>query len=65
MRCEDFPCCGHELGCCPRRNSNGEQTETVVILVGVVLHEDYDYPEYDEDFSRPEYDDPLAYRDEF
>lgn len=17
MRCEDFPCCGHELGCCP------------------------------------------------
>ena len=18
--CEDFPCCGHELGCCPRTN---------------------------------------------
>lgn len=25
MRCEDFPCCGHELGCCPDFDENGKQ----------------------------------------
>ena len=30
-RCEDFPCCGHEMGCCPRRNENGEQIEMVCV----------------------------------
>lgn len=30
-RCEDFPCCGHEMGCCPRRNANGEQIEMVCV----------------------------------
>lgn len=25
MRCEDFPCCGHEPGCCPDFNESGEQ----------------------------------------
>ncbi len=24
-RCEDFPCCGHELGCCPDYDSSGKQ----------------------------------------
>lgn len=30
-RCEDFPCCGHEYGCCPRRNENGEQIEMICL----------------------------------
>lgn len=25
MRCEDFPCCGHEAGCCPDFSESGEQ----------------------------------------
>jgi len=25
MRCEDFPCCGHELGCCPDFDESGRQ----------------------------------------
>lgn len=30
MRCEDFPCCGHELGCCPDYDSEtGEQLNMV------------------------------------
>lgn len=30
MRCEDFPCCGHELGCCPDFDpETGEQTNMV------------------------------------
>jgi len=24
-RCEDFPCCGHELGCCPDFDEAGRQ----------------------------------------
>lgn len=24
-RCEDFPCCGHEPGCCPDFDENGKQ----------------------------------------
>jgi hypothetical protein len=24
-RCEDFPCCGHELGCCPDFDESGQQ----------------------------------------
>jgi len=24
-RCEDFPCCGHELGCCPDYDDDGIQ----------------------------------------
>ncbi len=25
MRCEDFPCCGHESGCCPDYDSSGRK----------------------------------------
>lgn len=25
MRCEDFPCCGHEAGCCPDFDESGKQ----------------------------------------
>jgi hypothetical protein len=25
MRCEDFPCCGHESGCCPDYDEAGKQ----------------------------------------
>jgi hypothetical protein len=29
-RCEDFPCCGHELGCCPDYDEEtGEQLNMV------------------------------------
>lgn len=24
-RCEDYPCCGHEAGCCPDYDENGRQ----------------------------------------
>lgn len=24
-RCEDFPCCGHEMGCCPDFDDSGRQ----------------------------------------
>ena len=31
-RCEDFPCCGHELGCCPDYDPDtGEQLNMVCV----------------------------------
>jgi len=30
-RCEDFPCCGHEEGCCPRFSSSGKQLDMVCV----------------------------------
>ena len=30
-RCEDFPCCGHELGCCPDFDDAGRQTNMVCV----------------------------------
>tara|TARA_R110000765_G_scaffold69343_2_gene134460 strand:+ start:1586 stop:1870 length:285 start_codon:yes stop_codon:yes gene_type:complete len=27
MRCEDFPCCGHEAGCCPDYDDDGRQVD--------------------------------------
>jgi len=31
MACEDFPCCGHESGCCPRYDSLGQQLEMICL----------------------------------
>ena len=30
-RCEDFPCCGHENGCCPSFDDDGRQTDMVCV----------------------------------
>lgn len=27
--CEDFPCCGHEAGCCPSFDESGKQLDMV------------------------------------
>lgn len=29
MPCEDFPCCGHENGCCPDFDESGKQMNMV------------------------------------
>ncbi len=29
MSCEDFPCCGHEAGCCPDFDESGKQLNMV------------------------------------
>ena len=30
-RCEDFPCCGHEMGCCPDYDENGKQLNMICV----------------------------------
>ena len=42
MRCEDFPCCGHELGCCPDFDENGKQLN-MVCTCGAKLPVDAQY----------------------
>jgi len=71
-RCEDFPCCGHESGCCPDYDENGKQLNMKCVC-GAILPinnrsslcttcltrgsaEDGDYPEFDPDCD--EFDDP-------
>ena len=31
MSCEDYPCCGHEHGCCPDYDESGQQTNMVCV----------------------------------
>lgn len=59
-KCEDWPCCGHELGCCPDFDENGQQLNmkcvcgaTVPLGSGsslcqtcLMVSEDEDYDEY-------------------
>lgn len=35
-RCEDFPCCGHELGCCPDFDESGRQLNMICTCGAVV-----------------------------
>lgn len=38
-RCEDFPCCGHEAGCCPDFDDAGQQLNMRCVCGAVVpLH---------------------------
>ena len=38
-RCEDFPCCGHEMGCCPSYDSDGNQLDMKCVCgASVPLH---------------------------
>lgn len=36
-RCEDFPCCGHEAGCCPDFDPNTGQQLNMKCTCGAVL----------------------------
>jgi len=31
MACEDYPCCGHEAGCCPDYDESGKQLNMVCV----------------------------------
>lgn len=31
MACEDFPCCGHEHGCCPDFDESGKQLNMICV----------------------------------
>lgn len=66
--CEDYPCCGHEAGCCPSFNEAGEQTNMIctcgaelpidnpVSICDSCLDRDYE----DDDYSmEDDYDDSM------
>jgi len=66
-RCEDFPCCGHEAGCCPRFE-NGRQMDMVCVcgkrlpidnptsICDRCLRDEDDIYEHAEDEGEPDYD---------
>ncbi len=75
-RCEDFPCCGHEAGCCPNYDESGRQTDMVCtcgarlpignrysICDSCLAAGDEDGADYDD--REPDYDDePDQFRDD-
>lgn len=42
MACQDFPCCGHEMGCCPDYDASGRQLNMVCVC-GAKLRVDAPY----------------------
>lgn len=40
-RCEDFPCCGHEAGCCPDFDAKTGQQLNMVCICGKKLPIDH------------------------
>jgi len=69
-RCEDYPCCGHESGCCPSFDEDGRQTDMkctcgasvpldsrVSICEACIAIDDAEREDYQPDWS--EYDDDM------
>lgn len=70
--CEDFPCCGHEPGCCPDFDASGNQlnmrcvcgavlpiTSSVSLCDSCLMDhqtEDDDYEDEDDDYEDDDYD---------
>jgi hypothetical protein len=74
MACEDFPCCGHEVGCCPNF-VNGQQVN-MRCTCGAVLPINNRYSicdscldTDDDEYNGPDYDEPdvdeLAEHEDF
>ena len=74
MRCEDFPCCGHEAGCCPDYDESGRQLNMKCVcgatlpltsrssLCRSCLYEDgydYDYENGGYEYDYGDYDDDV------
>jgi hypothetical protein len=63
MACEDFPCCGHEQGCCPDFDESGRQlnmkcvcgTTLPITSRFSICGSCMDRAEYEDDF-RPAYE---------
>lgn len=64
-RCEDFPCCGHENGCCPDYDTSGKQLN-MFCTCGAKLPVNARYSICDSCMRSPSdpYDDPFGYEDE-
>jgi hypothetical protein len=59
--CEDFPCCGHESGCCPDYDESGKQIN-MICTCGAILPIDNRYSICDdcmneEDYEEEDYED--------
>lgn len=55
--CEDFPCCGHELGCCPDYDPETGKQLNMVCTCGAKLPIDRPYSICDGCLNRDEEDD--------
>lgn len=65
-RCEDFPCCGHENGCCPDFDGSGRQLN-MRCTCGATLPVNARYSICDSCMRSPSdpYDEPFGYDEEY
>ena len=61
--CEDFPCCGHELGCCPDYDPDTGAQLNMVCTCGAKLPVTSRYSICDGCLNRPDPNDPESYYD--
>lgn len=65
-RCEDYPCCGHEPGCCPDFDESGNQLNMKCVC-GATLPINSPYSicltclNNEDDFYYNDFDDPYDY----
>jgi hypothetical protein len=59
-RCEDFPCCGHELGCCPDFDPETGKQLNMVCVCGAKLPVTSRFSICAGCLSRPDPDDPYG-----
>lgn len=57
-RCEDFPCCGHELGCCPDYDEETGEQLNMVCTCGAKLPVNARFSICDGCLQRGDSDDP-------
>jgi len=66
MTCEDYPCCGHEHGCCPDFDDSGRQLNMRCVCGAVLplnsrysccescLRDEDEDVDFDEDYDEPD-----------
>ena len=65
MRCEDFPCCGHELGCCPDFDPETGRQLDMKCVCGASVPLTSRYSLCVGCLYAPDPDDPNAYYDDY
>ena len=65
MHCEDFPCCGHQLGCCPDFDPETGRQLNMKCVCGASVPLTSAYSLCQGCLYAPDHDDPYGDQDEW
>jgi len=60
-RCEDYPCCGHELGCCPETDPDTGEVLSMTCTCGAKVPLGSRFSICEGCLNSPDPDDPYDY----